>query len=176
MTYTLITDQSDAAQAFETYRDGFAQGAKVFPGHTVGFQGGNKQCDVYWHRDLRIWGLFEPLAVNGRFWTCFGTDNPAKQTNLNITVEINPPTSGVNLYCAGAFIRDEAGNVYLGHSGKVGGGRKGVGKAAFREFASDREWDPIRVSGGRRLDVAVQALNMKANFGNQYITFKVQGL
>ncbi len=155
MTYTLITDQNEAAQAFEAFRGGFAHGAKVFPKHTVGFQGGNKQCDVYWHRDLGIWGLFEPRIVKGRFWTCFGTNNPAKHANLNITVEINPPTSGVNLHCAGAFVRDESGRICIGHSGKVGGGRKGIGKAAFREFATDREWEPIRVSGGRRLEVSV---------------------
>lgn len=155
MTYSLITDQDEASQAFAAFRDGFACGAKVFPAHTIGFQGGSKQCDVYWHRDLGIWGLFEPTLVKGRFWTCFGTDNPAEHANLNITVEINPPTSGVNLFCAGAFLRNDAGSVYLGHSGKVGGGRKGIGKAAFREFATNREWELIRVSGDRRLEVIV---------------------
>lgn len=155
MTYTLITDENEALQAFEVFRDGFARGAKVFPEHTVGFQGGHKNCDVYWHRDLGIWGLFESQAVKGRFWTCFGTENPAKHAGLNITVEINPPTSGVNLYCAGAFVRDETGRIYIGHSGKIGGGRKGIGKAAFREFATNREWEPIRVSGGRRLEVTI---------------------
>lgn len=171
MTYTLITDQYVASQAFEVFRDGFARGAKVFLGHTVGFQGGHNNCDVYWHRDLGIWGLFEPRAVKGRFWICFGTENPAKHTGLNITVEINPPTSGVNLYCAGAFVKDETRRIYISHSGKIGGGRKGVGKAAFREFAADRKWEPIRVSGGRRLEVTILAQLESEELGENILSF-----
>ena len=52
--------------------------------------------------------------------------------NLEITVEINTPYESRNGQVAGFFGRDsETGAVYLFHSGRVGGGKKGVGKTSF---------------------------------------------
>lgn len=41
--------------------------------------------------------------------------------------------SGTNRFIAGAFGEGPDGTVYLLHSGKIGGGKKGVGKRAFLE-------------------------------------------
>lgn len=41
------------------------------------------------------------------------------------------------------FIRDDRGRVYLGHTGKVGGGRPGIGQQAFRQYYRDQEWREI---------------------------------
>lgn len=50
---------------------------------------------------------------------------------LDITCEINSPIEGKNWLIAGAFARDDAGKRYYLHSGRVGGGRKGIGREAF---------------------------------------------
>lgn len=49
----------------------------------------------------------------------------------NITVEINIPIQRINRNIAGLFATDEEGSIFLLHRGKIGGGRKGVGKNAF---------------------------------------------
>lgn len=56
----------------------------------------------------------------------------------NIVVEINPSMEGVNRQVAGVFFRDERGSVFLGHTGRVGGGKPGIGRDAFLSFSNAR--------------------------------------
>lgn len=150
MEFRPITNRDESAQAFELFTERFTRGAKVFSDHSIGFQGGGHSCDVFWHDEPGFWGLFEPRIVNGRYWICFGLDNPASSSPLSITVETNPPIEGINRRCAGVFLRNGEGNLYIGHSGKVGGGRKGIGKSAFREYAKNRSWEHVSWPNGDR--------------------------
>ena len=135
--YSLITDKNISYQAFKMLKSTFSNGAQVFQ-NKLGFQGGSASCDVFWHEKNHIWGVFmtdPPINKNGgRFWICFGDTKPYKKNMLPITLEINPPHEGVNRRLGGAFVNDDRGNIYLCHTGKIGGGRKGIGKGAFLEF------------------------------------------
>jgi hypothetical protein len=84
-----------------------------------------------------------------RFWNCFGLQNPADYKRLRIVVEINPPHEGENRRVAGRFVRDDEGRIYLGHTGKVGGGSAGVGKDAFRKFFKHHQWHEIETGSGK---------------------------
>jgi hypothetical protein len=55
------------------------------------------------------------------------------QSSLTIACEVNPPRTGVDRRCAGVLLTEGRGQTYLGHTGKIGGGRAGIGKAAFFE-------------------------------------------
>jgi hypothetical protein len=59
--------------------------------------------------------------------------DPNSHSSVNITCEINPPTEGIDRRCAGVFLKDSGSGLYLAHSGKIGGGRKGIGKMNFLE-------------------------------------------
>ena len=122
MLFRPITSRDDSERAFALFKENFVREAKLFSGHTVGFQGGVQQCDVFWHNSLGFWGLFEPLAAKGRYWICFGVEDPTESPMLTITCETNPPIEGINRHCAGAFVKDLEGNLYIAHSGKIGGG------------------------------------------------------
>ncbi len=52
---------------------------------------------------------------------------------MPITAEINFPWSGIDRKTGAAFARDAWGRVYVIHRGKIGGGKKGVGKSLFEE-------------------------------------------
>jgi hypothetical protein len=97
----------------------------------LGWQGGGGVFNVYWLNKQGFWCVLEPALTENRYWCAFGVDNPHNTENLTITCEINPPFSGVNRRMAGAFARDSCGGLSIAHSGKVGGGRKGIGQAAF---------------------------------------------
>src|SRR5210317_1028032 len=99
-----VANRVESARAFNTFKEHFVRSAHVFPDHRVGFQGGGHNCDVYWHGALGIWGLFEPSIEKGRYWICYGLQNPADNPSLTITVETNPPMEGVNRRCAGVFL------------------------------------------------------------------------
>jgi 5-methylcytosine-specific restriction enzyme A len=105
-----------------------------------------------------------------RFWNCFGIGNPAEQHMLTITVEINPPHEGEDRRVAGLFARDEDSRIYIAHTGKVGGGRKGIGPNAFRKFLGDRAWHEIETQGGRRTAVALGPIDAP-DFPNQLAEF-----
>lgn len=139
--FTLSTDLGESLRAFDAFKTAFAIGAHPFPNHYVGWQGGSVTVDVYWHMSIGIWGVFErrpPDEGKGaaRFWNCFGIADPGKDSMLSITVEINPPHQGEDRRTAGVFLRGEEGRFHVGHSGKVGGGRPGIGQRRFETSAA----------------------------------------
>lgn len=79
-----------------------------------------------------------------------------KDIDLQISVEINTAYEGRNDQVAGFFARDsDTGSTYLLHSGRVGGGRKGVGKSAFLVWGDQRLIDVADSSGSIREGVLV---------------------
>jgi hypothetical protein len=152
MRYRLVTDRQQSLNAFSAAEHSFAPGAQEFPDHSVGWPSGSGRFLVNWRPDLRIWGVFEPKPPKSqgrRFWICFGLENPTDRPMLSITVETNPPHEGVDRRVAGAFLEDEQGQVYLAHSGKVGGGRKGVGPNAFLSHYTQGERVFVPERGGQ---------------------------
>jgi len=86
-----------------------------------------------------------------------------ERAGLEISVEINSPYEGRDDSIAGFFARDsESGAVYLFHSGRIGGGTKGVGKTAFLAWTEQR---PVRIldsEGKSRYGVLVMPVDGKA--------------
>jgi hypothetical protein len=157
----LVTERGESLRAFEAFERAFADGADPFR-RVVGSPGGSLQDDVHWHGPARIWGLFVRQQLEDqsgkrpeRSWICFGVADPNRYSSLSITVEINPPHEGENPRTAGVFLRDELGRLYVGHDGRVGGGRPGIGQRAFREFAQDLPWQEIATPKGRLREVVV---------------------
>ena len=98
----------------------------------IGFQGGNVTREVYWLQEFGLWVLIQQIWEE-RFWNAFGTDDPLINKNISITCEINFPFEGINRRISGAFAQDEKGDVFLIHRGRIGGGKKGIGKNLFYE-------------------------------------------
>lgn len=181
---TEIVNRSESQIAFEMLKEGLQKGAKEFPDHPIGWQGGSRRHTAYWLPNLDIWTVLEaspPSIKKGprhRFWNCFGLGNPAEQNMLTIAVEINPPHEGENRRVAGLFARDTAGRIYIGHTGKVGGGRIGIGQNAFRKYLGDDRWDEIQTQRGTRTAVILGPIDVPdfadqvAKFIHEVIDFK----
>ena len=83
-----------------------------------------------------------------RFWNAFGVFDPKRQSQT-ITVEINIAVNSNTARVAGFFAEDFAsGDTFLLHSGKVGGGRKGIGKSAFLVWSKSQLVE-VAEGGGR---------------------------
>ena len=113
--------------------------------YTIGFQGGNKDFPSLRAND-RIWYVHEKVEEEStpRHWNAFGV---AKQLNLStsnpIVVEINIPLKEASKRVAGLFAIDTSNEkILLLHRGKVGGGKKGIGKNTFLEWYAK---PPIKV-------------------------------
>lgn len=98
---------------------------------TLGYQGGGSEAMAYQVAPLNFWVA---IADSGnRYWNALGIGNPFKDGST-IIAEINPPKTGIDRNIAGVFIEDKKGTIYLAHRGKIGGGRKGIGKEAFLDW------------------------------------------
>jgi len=73
---------------------------------------------------------------------------------LSIAVQCNPPLKGINHRCAGAFLTDDS-EVYLAHSGKIAGGRKGIGKTAFVNSYPHGNWREVQWPDGQESEMIV---------------------
>ena len=103
----------------------------------------------FWSGDYR--GKGTPRRQN---W--FGLMRPGV---LGITVEINVAYQSQSKIFAGYFARDSVSkSIYLMHSGKIGGGAKGVGKNAFLASSSPQLIKVIDATGDIRLGVIVMPI------------------
>lgn len=138
-----VTDRQVIGQVYQRFAELISEGG-VPVRRMVGYKGASESADLLWHADLGIWDLLPPERICNRYWRAFGVDDPYPAFMLSITCEINPPKEGIDRRCASLFVRDENGEFFLAHSGKIGGGRVGIGKSAFLEHWG--RGDIVRVS------------------------------
>lgn len=136
--------------------------------HNIGYPSNNHDYRVYAAGPGELyWALSRPSDDHGvrRYVNTFGVF-AAGAGSQQIVVEVSVPERGDDARAGGMFARDPLnGAIYLLHSGKVGGGRKGVGTTAFRAFhggplepvqAKSRLREAIRL--GRLSDARLPAL------------------
>ena len=126
----VITDQP----AIKKYTRLFVKKFKPLIDETIkvklGHQGASLPAKVLWSRKLGIW-LFSHTINEVRYWNAFGKGKPREANILSTTAEINFPWEGIDRKTGGAFAEDAWGNIFVIHRGKIGGGKKGVGKSLF---------------------------------------------
>jgi 5-methylcytosine-specific restriction protein B len=131
----VLTSDTDIADAQQALVDAIERHAEPPKSHSLGFQGGSATAVIRWMPALNLWHAHRGLER--RHWNAFGLGDPFVK-NVSIVVEINASTAGLNRRIGGAFVRDSDGSVRLVHRGSIGGGRRGIGKAAFLESYSGR--------------------------------------
>jgi 5-methylcytosine-specific restriction protein A len=132
--FELLTAHRDIRAAQRKFEKALDAALPRRPGrYTVGYPGG-KIDDATLQSNGLIWHYRQILndAAIPRYWNAFGlVETLATNRSNSITVEINSPLDGANGSVAGLFARDQDGGFAVLHSGKIGGGKKGVGKAEF---------------------------------------------
>jgi hypothetical protein len=158
--FTLLESKEEMAKAQRkleaTFRREFSK--KVVK--NIGYPGGTTH-DVtvftddrywFWSRDHNRSHIPNPRRFN--WFGLFRDDN-----DLQITVEINVAYEGRNDQVAGFFARNiDTGAIYLLHSGRVGGGTKGVSKVEFLASSDQRLEKVADSSGGIREGVLVMPI------------------
>src|SRR5580658_8800806 len=142
MSLYALTRAADIAAAFANFGQHFEMGSETLD-RQIGYMGGSESATIRWFPELMIWVMFEPKRLGNRYWCAFGVDNPHESELLSITCEINPPHAGIDRQCAGAFVRSNNGTTYMAHSGGIGAGRPGIGKAAFLKYYGDESLDVV---------------------------------
>ncbi|OFZ53258.1 MAG: hypothetical protein A2328_01115, partial [Bdellovibrionales bacterium RIFOXYB2_FULL_36_6] len=79
---------------------------------------------------------------------------------VNITAEINMPQKEYDRRIAAVFAKGPKNEIFLVHTGKVGGGRQGIGKKTFRAFyQGDQLINLVWPDGLETLDICIGNLN-----------------
>jgi len=135
---------------------------------TLGHQGASTRARVWWSDELGLW-FFPGKGEENRYWNAFGTVRPKPDAALSITCEINFPKEGTDRRIGGVFAADGKGRIFVVHRGKLGGGRKGIGKALF-----ERQYRGVWVDmedGEEEASVAVVGLLPSPRFARQLAQF-----
>jgi hypothetical protein len=168
---TPLTDELAIANAFDKLKGRLAKGTTRLR-RTIGFPGGQvPDATIFWHPADAIWVHLDAKRVENRYWCCYGVQNPSVGRSLDIAVEINPPQRGFNRRIAGTFVREVGGRVFLAHSGRVGGGKKGVGKRTFVDFHPGLAWATVAWPDGKQSEVILVAGLSDPHFPQQVATF-----
>jgi hypothetical protein len=99
----------------------------------LGHPGGAFMAKVFWSNRLGIW-IFHQKVSQTRCGHAFGVGKPTVTSTVPITCEINFPARGVDRRMGGALAKDRDGRIFVVHRGKIGGGKKGVGKSLFDKY------------------------------------------
>jgi len=128
---TALTTKSEIGMAQSLLQKALRATLNKSTTEQLGYQGGSVEAQIYYHD--RMWFSGQPLPEESvpRYWNAFGLGVPTTGPP-NIVVEINPPLSGYTRQVAGLYARGGQ-RLYMLHTGKIGGGKKGIGKDAFLE-------------------------------------------
>ncbi len=159
--FTLIESKEEIAKVQHKLKSAIRRDFKKKAIKNIGYPGGTTfDASVitdgtywYWSSDHNGKDVANPRHLN---W--FGLFKG--EGDLQISVEINTAYEGRNDQVAGFFARDnDTGSIYLLHSGRVGGGTKGVGKSAFLAWSNQRPIEVVDSSGGVREGVVVMPVD-----------------
>lgn len=154
--FSLLENKDDVKKAQSRLEKTIKKSFKTMRNMKIGFPAGNipnakirtDGTHWFWSTDHRVKGSI------ARRLNWFGLMK--EHGHLHISVEVNTPYLGADSRIAGFFARDnDTGNVYLMHSGKVGGGKKGVGKKAFLAWSEQELFVVMDSLGRKRLGVIV---------------------
>jgi hypothetical protein len=135
---------------------------------TLGHPGASEKAKVSWSEDLGIW-FFSRKSAGSRYWNAFGVGRPEAGAGVAIVCEINFPLYGIDRRTGGAFAQDHTGRIFVVHRGKLGGGRKGVGKSLF-ESSYRGVWE-LMADGSEKTPVAVIGVLQSPRFARQIAQF-----
>ncbi len=144
-SFTLVVDPVEVERAQDALRERLSRESGPPRPIALGFRGGQVKADVYWLPKVGIW--FAPLPLETRWINAFGVDDPGGARNLPIVVQVSI-SHGPTRRTAGAFVCSDAGDLWLAHDGRVGGGKAGVNQTAFLAFLRQ---SPVDVEGTRLL-------------------------
>jgi len=144
-----LTDRSETEAAYAAFRARMRLAAREMHIH-IAHPRGAYDASVFYHPHDNIWcHLRRGAPGEGRDYMPFGWGRPFLDRANSMVVQFNPAHSGDNPRLGGVWLKDAAGNLFIGHTGRVGGGTPGVGKRQFIDFHEDGDWRSFQRTAGR---------------------------
>jgi hypothetical protein len=127
---TVVDNFNELSNLQNRLTDIFKSNEPEYINALIGYQGGAEETLFLYFAKYDFWTAY--MRGDVKHWNGFGIGRPKEGKVTSITCEINFPYEGINRRIAGAFGK-EGDEVVILHRGKIGGGRKGIGKNLFFE-------------------------------------------
>lgn len=131
----ILTDNKEIQAAHVEFANKLYGESSGFIKGLVGFQGGSQPAELVYSEEHKFWWVFDEvlnLEYSPKLWNVFGMGIPKDDKLHTIVCEINYDVDGYNPRLGGALAKDKRGHLHILHNGNIGGGRKGIGKDAFK--------------------------------------------
>lgn len=132
MVFRVLDDEKAVSQAFDVLAQHWQQDSKKLLKKLAWRSEPGKQYTVWWRENEKLWGCFKP-SPKGFYNIFFG---------LSIDSSINSqfviPITKFSRKYGGVFLSQSSGNIYLGHTGLIGGGSHGVGRYNFLAYCKGK--------------------------------------
>lgn len=177
----LITDEKEIARCQKLFETAMKRALPKHEVLTIGYQGGKiDNNEVFYKKNLWYSTLLldsDKVSIP-RYWNAFGLGK-RQGGNQIIIVEINPPVSGATKQVEGLFAKDEKTDTsFILHRGRIGGGRSGIGKDAFKKWYRGKWANVYDDSGNQEEAILISSLGSKGlatkihEFVNKVAQFK----
>ena len=133
---------------------------------TIGYRGGSVRQQAYWFPEYGFWWSYGDEG-HAKHWNAFGIpddESKLESKNQNITCQINFPKDPKKK-TAGVLVSSGGGKIYVAHDGGIKGGKKGVGRAPFKE-SSELDWKHAEGHHGAMDVTLISALDDKDLLAN----------
>lgn len=164
---TVITNKQEIKSLHKLFHRGLDKFMTEYINCLVGHPGENFEDTVRYSTELGIW--ISMIEHSNKFWNGFGVGRPIEGKNNSLNGEINFPYEGINRRIAGAFAKEDDGNILVLHRGKIGGGKPGIGKHYFKE--NYRGDFVSAIDGDRETEFCLVGELNSVNFPNQVSIF-----
>ena len=175
--FTVIEKKKEINRAQLAFAKNIKKKATKHGELTASHQHGGIKVHAYWHKDSEFWWadwkVSPTHSKTPRWWNAFRfldsnhqyPNRKAGEPNWGranaMTVQINIPISGNRQgtgSTGGVFVKDSDDEIYIAHTGMIGGGRKGIGKATFVDNFPGT-WNQVSGSRGEKDVVIVSQIN-----------------
>jgi hypothetical protein len=100
--------------------------------------------EIQWRPRERFWFMLNGEREPTIYWNIFGTSDPNRGVKYEqMTCQATLLKDTATRRYGGVFVRGDHDEVYLAHTGKIGGGAVGVGRNAFIEHYRGGHWQTI---------------------------------
>ena len=124
-----ITDESRISLCQDMLRLHLVDVSTELVESIIGAQHGSGRSPCLWFEKYHVWSA--SWHSGDYYLNSFGIQSPMEQSHLSVALQINPAYEGAPGKTAGGFAVDKNNRIYLIHTGKIGGGKKGIGPKAF---------------------------------------------
>jgi len=129
MTYTSIQHLGDLARANQIILNALQkQTTKIYKNKRLVFRPAALKTDVHWLERHQIW--FAALEKRDHYLILTGVTHPDSRKSIRITLELNVPKKPDHGR-AGLLLRTNPNQLFLAHTGRVGGGVSGINRTTF---------------------------------------------